>query len=282
MRLLTLLSMTLVALFIAAGCSDDESTSPGTVDGNGTLKMYMTDAPGDYEAVNVTISSISVHYADGTEDTEGEEEEGEEEAPAKAAATDGSWIEVATGPMSVDLLTLANGATLMLGTTELAAGQYTQVRLAVESAEVVIDGESIPLTVPSSNIKLIHPFTVEADAVTELVLDFDAERSVHVTGGNNPKYMMNPTIRIAEAVLSGGITGTVSEPEEGMSASAYNGDELVSTSAVDAGTGAFALAFLPQGTYTVVVTNAAEQEITVIGVTVTAGNTTDVGVLAFE
>jgi len=282
MRLLTLLSMTLVVLFIAAGCSDDNSTSPGTVDGNGTLKMYMTDAPGDYEAVNVTISSVSVHYADGTEDTEGEEVEGEEEAPAKAAVTDGSWLAVSSEAVTIDLLTLANGATLMLGTTELAAGQYTQVRLTVESAEVVIDGESIPLTVPSSNIKLIHPFTVEADAVTELVIDFDADRSIHVTGGSNSKYMMNPTIRIAEVVLSGGITGTVSEPEEGMSASAYYGDELVTTSTVDAETGMFTLAFLPQGTYTVVVTNAAEEEITVNDVAVTAGNTTDVGTLAFE
>ena len=276
MRLLTLFPMALVALFIAAGCSDDDGTSPGAINGNGTLTVYMTDAPGDYEAVNVTISTVSVHYADGTDNTEGEEE-----APAKAAVADGSWIDVTTGPMTVDLLTLANGVTLMLGTTELAAGQYTQVRLAVESAEVVIDGQSIPLTVPSSDIKLIHPFTVETDAVTELMIDFNAERSIHATGDNNVKYMMNPTIRIAEVVLSGGITGTVSDPQEGMSASAYSGDELVTTSTVDAETGTFTLAFLPQGTYTVVVTNAAEEEITVEDVAVTAGNTINVGTLAF-
>ena len=89
--------------------------------------------------------------------------------------------------MTVDLLTLSNGATLMLGKTELAAGKHTQVRLEIEFAVVVIDGKIIPLTIMSSEIKLIHLFTVEADAVTELVIDFDADRSIHVIGGNNSK-----------------------------------------------------------------------------------------------
>ena len=89
--------------------------------------------------------------------------------------------------MTVDLLTLSNGATLMLGTTELAAGKHTQVRFDIESAVVVIDGEIIPLTILSSEIKLIHPFTIETDAVTELLIDFDADRSIHVTGGSNSK-----------------------------------------------------------------------------------------------
>lgn len=278
MRFLKLLSITLLVLLIAVGCSDDDSTSPGTVTGNGTLKMYMTDAPGDYDAVNVTISSVSVHYADGTEETE---EEGEL-APSKASADEGTWIEVSAETMTIDLLTLANGATFMIGTTELAAGQYTQVRLAVESAEVIIDGETIPLTIPSSVIKLIHPFTIEADAITELVLDFDAQRSVNVTGGNNPTYKMNPTIRIAEAIQSGAITGTVTNPGDGATAAAYVGDELVTTSVVDTATGAFTLAFLPQGTYTVVLTSVLEQEITVTDAAVSAGNTTDVGSLTFE
>ena len=85
-RLLTFIPKTLVVVLIAVDCSDDNSTSPGKVDGNVTLKMYMTDAPGDYEAVNVTISSVSMHYADGVEEPEVEEDSGDEAAPAKQAA----------------------------------------------------------------------------------------------------------------------------------------------------------------------------------------------------
>ena len=38
-------------------------------------------------------------------------------------------------------------------------------------------------------------FDVDADGVTTMVLDFDGDRSIHVTG--NQRYMMTPVIAVA-------------------------------------------------------------------------------------
>ena len=50
------------------GSSVDENPAGGLGTGKGTLKIYLTDAPGDYEEVNINISRIEGHIAgDGEE-----------------------------------------------------------------------------------------------------------------------------------------------------------------------------------------------------------------------
>ena len=54
--LLSLLIFSILSIFFIISCSD--STSP---EEDGTLKLYLTDAPCDYDAVNITFSEISAH-----------------------------------------------------------------------------------------------------------------------------------------------------------------------------------------------------------------------------
>jgi hypothetical protein len=49
-----------------------------------------------------------------------------------------------------------------------------------------------PLVIPSSELKLIHPFTIEANKSLLITLDFDVDKAVTRTGDGH--YKMDPTI----------------------------------------------------------------------------------------
>jgi len=176
----------LIPLILWTGCSK-KSTSP---EENGVLRLYLTDSVGPIEQVNLTISRVSVHTSAGGDST--------------------GWIVVNDSLATYDLIQLANGATALLGETKLEPGHYTQIRLLVtDSCQVVIEGESYPLHIPSglqSGVKLNHQFEIEAGKLYELLLDFDAQRSIVFTGNG---YLLKPVIRVVPLVISGTISGTV-------------------------------------------------------------------------
>jgi len=68
----------------------------------------------------------------------------------------------------------------------------------------VIDGDGIiyEMKVPSgykSGIKLVHGFDIEVGVTTELVLDFDASKSV-IVPGKKGKIMLKPTIKVLDGI----------------------------------------------------------------------------------
>ena len=111
--------------------------------------------------------------------------------------------------------------------------------------------------------------------MTELILDFDASRSV-AKAGNSGKYLLKPTIKILDVVNSANIFGTVTEentdpavPVTGAMVSAQTTDSAATTVEaevnIEAGTvttdaGEYALVVEP-GTYNVVIT-ASGYEVT--------------------
>jgi len=214
-----ILVLLLLAIFIS-GCTDilitpgedllepeDDSIAPGT--GKGKLKIYLTDAPGDYLAVNITISRIEAHIAG---DDEGNE---------------GYWIvlkEWAEGEEpEFDLITLQD-VSVLLGEGEIASGKYTQIRLFITEANVWIEivneeseekivsdsdeekdiivessefYEEYNLEIPSylqTGLKLIHPFEIIEGETTVLTIDFDAEKSIIKSGKGN--YKLKPVIKV--------------------------------------------------------------------------------------
>ena len=182
----------LVLLFVCValvGCSpqvrdvapgEAPDTSTGAEVGTGFVEIFITDDPPvlNIEKALITISGVRVHRAT-------EEEASDEE-------TEAGWLPVVETAQTFDLIELRD-TKAFLGSAELEAGRYTQIRLTVEEALVTIDGTEHALKVPSGTIKLVHPFTVEAGQTTELTLDFDAEESIHAAGN---KYMMRPTIKL--------------------------------------------------------------------------------------
>ena len=112
--------------------------------------------PADLDAVNIVVREVSVHSeADG-------------------------WVTINDSLRTFNLLTLTNGASVLLGSATLNPGHYTQIRLLLgEGSNVVVNGTAYPLVVPSglqTGIKLIHEFTLEPSYTYELMLDFDASK----------------------------------------------------------------------------------------------------------
>jgi hypothetical protein len=248
LKVSTLLAVVTLAMLQISGCGGGGDSISQS--GNGTLKVSLTDAPsGSYDAVNVTVSKVRVHQS------------------ASATENDAGWTDITLSPArKINLLNLTNGALEELGETPLAVGHYTQLRLvlvpntgATLANSVVLSGTTteIALDTPSgvqSGIKLINQFDVAAGQRVDLVLDFDASKSV-VKAGASGKYILKPVIKVIPTVLNG-IEGFVDISSLGSNVSVsaqQNGTVIGST--VPNTQGYFRIARLVPGNYDVVLTS---------------------------
>ena len=256
-QLAVLLSFFTAALFVFS-CSD--STSPET--GQGQLKITMVDSPAGYDEVNIVVTRVEVHKAD-------------------AGSNDG-WFVINNTTATYDLLLLRNGASVVLGDHPLDAGRYTQIRLIIGTgSNVVVDGVTYPLEIPSgeqTGVKLNHSFVIEDGLLYELLLDFDAERSIVVTG--NGQYKLKPVIRVNPVVISGTISGKINPVSAAGFVYAISGTDTALTIAEPI-TGSFMLMALLQQTYRVEIFSAdpAYNDTTITNVIVVAQQNTNLGTI---
>jgi hypothetical protein len=223
-----------VALFFLLGialvsCSGGGSTGDSGIGGGniGTLSLGLTDGPpprDTYEAIYVTIQEIRVNHEDKGWET-----------------LSGPDLNL---PQTFNLLELVNGIIADLGAVELEAGHYNQMRLMLGTEPVgeqhdypnylILEGddEQIPLKVPSgyqTGIKLVKGFDIKHKGSTELLLDFNALKSV-VKAGKSGKYLLKPTIKVIES-RTFSVEGYVEEHEEtpligaNVSAQVYDPDD---------------------------------------------------------
>ncbi len=186
-----------------ASTSPTSATSPpsGQVAKTGIVQMWVTDAPrtDNISEIWVTVSEVKIHEAavgqvsdNGPDEAEGEIDD---------SADTGGWISVnLTGPNRFDLLTLrgdSGGLQQVLATANLTVGRYTQIRMTVGKVEVKVNGILKDAVLPSGKLKFVHPFDVQADSVTKLLFDFDADKFVNVTGSpKEPKIMVKPVVKL--------------------------------------------------------------------------------------
>jgi len=259
MKTLILSLFILTAFFI--GCSED---STGPAQGTGTLKMYLVDSPSSYDSVIIFVSRVEVHRS-GDDSTSG-------------------WYVINNTLRSFDLLQLRNGASAVLGDSILTSGDYTQIRLILTDGNYVIDnGVKHDLTVPSgtqTGIKLNHAFTIEPNTIYELMLDFNVDKSIHITG--NGQYMLKPVIRCMPMVISGSISGQVLPVDAQAIIFTTVGLDTVTT--YPDTLGFFKLMALPQGTYNVEIDplNAAYKDTVITGVNVLANQNNNIGLVQLQ
>jgi hypothetical protein len=167
------------------------STAPQapTTGGSGTLSVMMTDSPfTEALAVLVTISEVSVHRTGGAWET----------------------VPLEGGAITCDLKQLEGPVDLLAGGT-LPAGKYTQIRLTVGRADIyfdnpvagtdacqpaaaVVEPEGLrgEVVVPSGVIRLNRPFTLAAEGITSILLDFDGDASIRRQGNPNAPLGCEP------------------------------------------------------------------------------------------
>jgi len=180
---------------------------------------------------------------------------------------DGGRTVISDAPIAFELLSLQGGLTATIGAADLPSGRYSQLRLVVDSARAVLkagysfaDGSTSALMkVPSgqsSGFKVMFggPFEISGETVV-IVIDFDVSRSFVFQGPKNaPKSVsLNPVLRASYRDVASSISGTVEPAGAGALVTAVGSEgDTISTAAADAVSGAYTLAFLPPGTYTLI------------------------------
>jgi hypothetical protein len=173
-----------VVVLVGASCSGPSGQT-------GSLTVNLKDGPyADARAMLVTFSGVSAHHAD---------EEWQTLTFAGSVPT-----------LTCDLKRLVNVFDV-LGTGQLLAGHYTQIRVVVQSAALYSsptpetaapcaqtmtppDGLIGALEIPSGEVKLNRQFTIPEGGATKILLDFDGDRSVNAMG--NGRFSMTPVISI--------------------------------------------------------------------------------------
>lgn len=291
----SVLIIALVALFglpalMFTSCQKDENGSKGT------LHLSITDAPIDMlnvKGVFITINEVQYNHND-------------------------TWkvLEPFEGPVVINLLELTHGLSELLGSFEMEAGKYTQIRFMLEAPQMgeghfnpgcymeLEDGTTLPLFVPSgaqSGYKATGEFDVPVNGDVYLTADFDVRKSIVVAGASG-KYILKPTIRLVVENQAGVITGTVINlpAETGAVVYVYEQGTYTETEAADPEEGAtrfpnaissdlvneegtFTLAFMAAGTYDLVIASTTEGVFTQVlgmieGVEVSSKETTTVSI----
>jgi len=265
------LPMTLMAL---AACGDTTGTANS---GTTMLRVQLTDAPGvEFDSAVVYIGAVTLIPVEGD--------------PILVTDEGGRF----------DLLQLQNGVTAELGNVEIEPGDYSELRLVVDSAYVGLapdyeftDGTTErSLKVPSGStsgikVKLRSP---DADSMvsyvtitpgeTILVVDFDVQRNFKIQGNPNTPaglkgVLFTPVLRAVVRNTAGSIAGTVTSSADGTPVAGLTvratlqgtpeGEDPVEATGVTGDDGTYLIPFLAPGTYDVQVDgfSADPQEVSV-------------------
>lgn len=234
-------------------------------EGNSRLTVYLTDAPADYDEVNIEVVGIQVK--------------------ASSDPGEGGWqtMPMPVSPVTYNLLEFTNGMETLLSTFELPAGKVSQLRLILgENNTIVVNGvaSDLPLEVPSGQESGLK-FNIHADLIAgveyKLWIDFDMVHSVVVNGAGD--YILKPVVRTFTEATSGAIKGVVMPAAANATVQATNAVGVLSA-IPDPVTGQFLIRGVPDGVWTVLIDgNNGYLDQTINNVTVTIGQVTDIGTI---
>lgn len=258
--LTSLIPIAIFSLVFLASCGTDSDPSMGS------LEVRMHDAPIDSaDEVNVSVKQVEIN--------EGSSEEG--------------WSVISSPNQTYNLLNLTNGTYAVLGDTTLPTGTYQQLRLVLNETghNVVIGEDSYNLKIPSgtqTGVKLNVNAEIEENITYELLLDFDASRSVKETGNSQSnEFILRPVIKATNNAVTGAIAGTVDPAEAEPLVYAIQNSDTLGTTIADTASGEFELIGLEEGSYDISVKprNDEYEPTDTTGVDVTIGETNNLGTI---
>jgi len=283
-RLFTIGLSLIVAGVLAIACSDISSNveTSEAADGKAHMEVTLTDAPGDYQQVNIDVQGLRIHYTPAESDTA--------ESDTTDSDNNGEWIDLPVEPMNVNLLELTNGVDTLLAEVDLDPGHYRELRLILGNDNtVMVDSTISNLKVPSgqqSGYKIKFETDLEAGDELDVVVDFDAGRSVH-KAGKSGKYILKPVLKAfveeGEEVEVGSIAGSVDPAEAAPNVYAIMDDDTAATTQADE-EGSFLLQGLEDGQYDVSIEPTIEQyaDTTINDVMVEEDEQTNLGTITLD
>ncbi|MEE4198527.1 MAG: DUF4382 domain-containing protein [Bacteroidales bacterium] len=204
-KLIYLVVFAVIAGFALTSCEEESDSAKGT------LTLSITDAPIDMSTVSAVYLTIN-------------------EIQYNKSGQHWMTFEGFEGPQKFNILELTRGESALMGSFELEAGTYTQLRFILDVPEFgtpnptnpgcyieFTDGTEQPLFVPSgheSGWKGIGAFKVPSNGEVAVTADFDARKSVMKQGANE-FYILKPTIRLIVDNQSGQIAGGITNIPEG-------------------------------------------------------------------
>jgi hypothetical protein len=258
-----ILTFSVGGLFFLQACSNSNLNSS-----QGKINVHMTDSPAaNIDALTVNIVRIDAHK-NGADSTSG-------------------WQVISDSSETVNILNLTNGKTRLIGSQNLDAGSYSQIRLVLGTNNTItIGGQTYPITIPSgaqTGIKINANIDVKANEKFNLLLDFNAAQSVHMTGMGIGHYMLKPVIHAVNVQLDGNIKGTVQPASANAVLYAVMGQDTTSSYA-DTQSGNFKIVGLAPGTYNLTVhsNNSNYADSTLTNLAVNSGDTLDVGTIVLK
>jgi hypothetical protein len=223
------LSLSILSVFTFISCNKKTAT-----DGKARLQVYLTDDPGDYQAVYIDIKDVQINVTGDTSN---------------------GWQSLQGVNAGVyDLLKLVNDDDTLLADANIPSGRIHQMRLVLGTENYVkIEGTTdlIKLETPSaqqSGLKLNIQQDVTDGILYTITLDFDVSKSIVKTG--NKKYILKPTIRTILNAVGGTIKGIVMPKTFQSKVCAVQGVDTISCTYTDSDGGYMLRGLLP-GSYKV-------------------------------
>jgi len=254
-KILTLLLTAVCESFILSCTKDKE---PVAVNSTTPFELRMTDAPANFNAVNIDIQAVEVK------------------------TNNGATVMLNVNQGVYNLLDFANGVDSLIASGNIPTSTVSQVRLILGNNNSVVDSNGVhSLDTPSaqeSGLKLNVHAELQAGVTYYMLIDFDANHSILQTG--NGQYKLKPVIRVITQAISGSIHGTVS-PASALPATilAINGNDTITTTTDAAGN--FLFQGMAVGTYTIVVIPQPPHLLVTysVNVNVTLGQITELGII---
>ncbi len=168
---MTKCSLLFAALVIALGfaaCKKDADQA--------SLRIRLTDGPGDYQQVNIDIREIRVKTSDDPDE----------------------WLPVPTNVGIYNLLDFQNGLDTLLASGPVPAVTLQEIRFILgPNSSIMVDNILYPLETPSaeeSGLKVKIGQALSPTVINTFLLDFDAAESVKLQG--NGDYKLHPVIKL--------------------------------------------------------------------------------------
>jgi hypothetical protein len=143
--------------------------------GKRELQILLTDAPGDFEEVNIDLKDVRVNFHNDT----------------------AGWVSLSTNVGIYNLLDFQNGVTTPIANGNVPDGTVKELRLILgKDNSVKVDGNVYPLQLSSheqNGLKIKINKKLEKD-LNSVTIDFEAAQSV--VKESNGKYKLHPVIKI--------------------------------------------------------------------------------------